>query len=264
MLRLALVKTVPAKGDLEANCARLSAVLDAIVPHAPDVVITPEGFLEGYVATEPEVTADNLARFAVDPADSPYLHAVSAWSAQRRSWLIFCCARLSGGGVANSAVILNRDGALAGVYDKVHCQTHDRKYVAGTALPVFPSDFGPFGVMICADRRWPETVRTLALKGARIIFNPSWGMHDERNLHMVQTRSYESEVFIAFVHPQQALVCGPRGEIVLNETHDDSLFSVIDIDLSEVDGVRSGASAHLRDRRPDVYNVGQAGEGHAE
>ena len=48
-------------------------------------------------------------------------------------------------------------------------------------------------------------MRTLALKGARIIFNPTYGMHDR---HMMQTRSYESEVVIAFCHPAQSLVTG--------------------------------------------------------
>jgi N-carbamoylputrescine amidase len=142
---------------------------------------------------------------------------------------------------------------LAGLYDKVHCQTHDQKYLPGQSLPVFQSDFGPFGVMICADRRWPETVRTLALKGARVIFNPTYGMHDERNLHMMQTRSYESEVFIAFTHPGQALVTGPKGQIVCNEVSPAKPFVLSQIDLSEVDQIRSAEHSHLQDRRPDVY-----------
>ena len=69
---------------------------------------------------------------------------------------------------------------MVGSYDKTHCQNTDAKYLEGRSLPVFQSDFGTFGVMICADRRWPETVRTLAAKGARVIFNPTYGMHDAR------------------------------------------------------------------------------------
>jgi len=48
----------------------------------------------------------------------------------------------------NAAVIINRKGDFAGRYDKVHCQAHDRKYAAGTELPVFEADFGTFGVII--------------------------------------------------------------------------------------------------------------------
>ncbi|MBN1876360.1 MAG: hypothetical protein JXA33_19200 [Anaerolineae bacterium] len=63
----------------------------------------------------------------------------------------------------------------------------------------------------CADRRWPETVHTLALQGARVIFNPIYGMHNDLNRCMLRTRAYESEVCIAFTHPGQALITGPRG-----------------------------------------------------
>ena len=107
--------------------------------------------------------------------------------------------------------------------------------------------------MICADRRWPETVRTLALRGARVVFNPTFGMHDERNLRMMQTRSYESEVFIAFTHPEQALITGPRGQVVSNETSGDVTHAVCEVDLAEADEVRAAPMAHLRDRRPEVY-----------
>lgn len=254
-LRVAQVRVRPVKGNLEANRRLLMAALDEVVSHQPDVVITPECFLDGYVVTETYVTRETLTRYAVDPESSAYTAQASDWAASCRSWLIYGCARRVPEGVTNSALVFDRSGALAGTYDKVHCQTHDRKLVPGQGLPVFESDFGRFGVMICADRRWPETVRTLALKGARIVFNPTYGMHDERNLWMMRTRSYESEVFIAFTHPVQSLLTGPRGELLCNESFHRASFSVTEIDLSEVETVRSGPSAHLRDRRPDVYEM---------
>jgi N-carbamoylputrescine amidase len=127
------------------------------------------------------------------------------------------------------------------------------KFLRGEALPVFSAEFGTFGVMICADRRWPETVRTLALKGARILFNPTYGMSDERNLHMMQTRSYESEVFIAFAHPGQSLVTGPAGEVLCNQCDEHQSFALCEVDLSRADALRSSPSSHLRDRRGDLY-----------
>jgi predicted amidohydrolase len=96
-------------------------------------------------------------------------------------------------------------------------------------------------------------VRTLALKGARIIFNPTYGFHDEKNRRMMQTRSYESESFIAFTHPREALVTDPTGEIVVDITSEDVGFAVSEVDLTLVDRIRSGPSAHLRDRRSDLY-----------
>ena len=253
ILRIAQIRIVPEKGDLPGTHGKLMAVLSEISRDAPDVVVTPVCFLDGYVATEPRITSERLREYAVDPSVSPCVKEVSRWAASASAWVIFGCSRLSPAGVYNSALIFDRRGASRGWYDKVHCQTHDQKFIPGDTLETFDSDFGPFGIMICADRRWPETVRSLALRGARIIFNPTYGMHDERNLQMMRTRSYESEIYIAFTHPKQSLLTGPKGEIVCDETGGDSGYSVSEIDLSNVDSVRSGESAHLRDRRPDVY-----------
>ncbi len=255
-IRIAQVKVYPLKGDLDGNHTRLLRVLEMIASHSPDVVITPEGFLDGYVATASYVTKETIAQYAIDPVRSPYVSDIATWAAHYNAWVVFGCARRESEDVYNTALIFDRAGEWVGTYDKVHCQTHDKKYRPGQSLPVFQADFGPFGVMICADRRWPETVRTLVLQGARVIFNPTYGMHDERNLHMMQTRSYESEVFIAFTHPAQALVTGPKGEIVLNEVSENVSFAITEIDLAEVDVARAGPSAHLRDRRPDVYVMG--------
>jgi len=256
-IRLAQVKVIPEKGNLEANHRRLMGVLAELAEEKLDVVVTPEGFLDGYVATEEQVTRQTIGRYAVDPNDSPYVREAAGWAARHRAWLILGCARVTQEGVTNSALVLDRAGKLAGVYDKVHLQRHDQKYMPGQALPVFPSDFGPFGVMICADRRWPETVRTLVLKGARVILNPTYGFHDEKNLRMMCTRSYESEVWIAFTHPEQALVTGPQGEIVLNETSPGVAFAMSEIDLAAVDRVRAQESSHLKSRRPDLYECGE-------
>ena len=253
ILRIAQIKVVPVKGDIQANFEILMSVLGEIETGDPDIVVTPECFLDGYVSTEDRVTSENIKEYAVDPLDSPFVSGVSRWAAAASTWVVLGCTRLSPEGAYNSALIIDRNGALRGAYDKTHCQTHDGKYLPGQKLAVFDSDFGPFGVMICADRRWPETVRSLALQGARVIFNPTFGMHDERNRCMMRTRSYESEIFIAFTHPGQSLLTGPSGEIIADETAENLPFIISEIDLSEVDRVRSGESAHLRDRRPELY-----------
>lgn len=259
MLRIAQVKVYPEKGDLESNYQSLLSLLEELPAYRPDVVITPECFLDGYISTDKTISAEDIGTYAIDPANSPYAQGISRWAAKNSAWFVFGCTRAAPEGNYNTALIFDRGGNLAGLYDKVHCQAHDKKYRPGNSLPVFSSDFGPFGVMICADRRWPETVRSLALKGARIIFNPTYGMHDERNLHMMQTRSYESEVFIAFTHPAQALVTGPRGEIVCNMTDEVHNFAIVEVDLSEVDRIRSSEHSHLKDRRPEVYMLEEQG-----
>ena len=252
-IRVAQIKVYPEKGRLRENYELLMSVLDKVRHCMPDVVVTPECFLDGYVCTESHVNSENIFDYAIDPGDSCYVEGVSAWARQQKSWFIFGCMRKADGQAYNSSIVLDRSGTIKGFYDKTHCQTHDKKYAAGNHLNVFEGDFGTFGVMICADRRWPETVRTLATKGATVIFNPTYGMHDERNRHMMQTRSFESEVYIAFTHPRQSLLTGPTGDIVCNLTENDEQFAISEIDLGIVGEVRMGESAHLKDRRSELY-----------
>ncbi len=252
---MAQVKTYPAKGDLPANFQRLMHLLDEMAPERPDVVVTPECFLDGYVTTEDHVTSENLRGYAVDPATSRSTQHVGTWAAQHNAWVVLGCARAAPEGVFNSALIYNRAGELAGIYNKVHCRGHDRKYVAGSSLPVFESDFGPFGVMICADRRWPETVRAMALKGARVIFNPTYGNYGEMNNCLMRTRSFENEIFIAFTHPAQALITDPRGRIVEDHMSPNSAWAITEIDLAEVDAKRASEKSFLATRRLDVYGA---------
>ena len=120
---------------------------------------------------------------------------------------------------------------LTGVYHKTHLQTHDRQFDAGQSLPVFESPWGPLGVMICADRRWPETARVLRLQGARLILCPSDGMAHEANEWWMRTRAYENDCFIAFAHPRTSFVADPAGNLAGRLVGAKGDVLAIDIDL---------------------------------
>ncbi len=250
-IRVAQIKVYPQKGQMAANHRKLMSVLNDIEKAGKiDVVVTPEGFLDGYVSTESSVTKADMVNYAIDPATSEYALEASAWAKRNGTWLIYGCTRREKDQVFNTALIFDRSGALVGMYDKLHLQKHDLKYTPGRHLNVYASDFGPFGVMICADRRWPETARTLTLRGARVIFNPTYGMRGDLNLCMMRTRSYENGIFIAFTHPGQSLITGPEGNVVCNNAEEAKTYVITEIDLSKALANKGG---HLVDRRPDIY-----------
>jgi len=252
-IRIAQVKVYPEKGNMRANHTSMMKILaDIENNHTVDVVVTPEGFLDGYVSTEKSVSKEDMVQYAINPLTSRYTRAVSNWARRNKSWVIYGCTRKVANGVFNTALIYNRTGGLVGMYDKLHIQTHDYKYLPGQHLNVYESDFGLFGVMICADRRWPETTRTLTLKGARVIFNPTYGMHGDLNLCMMRTRAYENGIFIIFTHPGQSLITGPKGEIVCNNKDKNQSYTITEIDLSKALADKSG---HIIDRRTDVYRL---------
>jgi predicted amidohydrolase len=251
-IRVAQIKVYPDKGKMEVNHRRLNNILKDIEKEAVDVVVTPEGFLDGYVSTEKSVKKEDMIGYAIDPQTSDYSRSVSRWARQNKAWVIYGCTRKAADGVFNTALIYNRRGLLVGKYDKLHLQTHDHKYTPGKHLHVYESDFGLFGVMICADRRWPETPRTLTLQGARVIFNPTYGMHGELNLCMMRTRSYENGIYIVFTHPGQSLITNHRGAVVCNNEDKNKTYTVTEIDLSRAPANKGG---HIVDRRPDVYKL---------
>ena len=97
----------------------------------------------------------------------------------------------------NSAALVGPKG-MAGVYRKVHLFARETLFFAPGDLgfPVFDLPFGKVGMMVCFDWIYPESARTLALKGAQIIAHPS-------NLVMAYcpdamiTRCLENKVFAA-------------------------------------------------------------------
>jgi N-carbamoylputrescine amidase len=141
------------------------------------------------------------------------------------------------------------------VYHKTHLQTHDLQYAAGQSLPVWPTAWGKVGIMICADRRWPETARTLRLQGARLILNPTYGFHNDLNEAMMRTRAYENQCFIAFAHPQQSLVTDPSGRVIAKENAAASEQSVPRVLICDIDLSQAKDDNHLRDRRPEIYRA---------
>ncbi len=252
-IRVAQIKVYPEKGQMEVNHKKMAEILkDIEKERAVDVVVTPEGFLDGYVSTEKSVGKEDMVRYSIEPHTSEYARSVSKWAMENKAWVVYGCTRKAADGIFNTALIYNRKGRLVGMYDKLHLQTHDRKYTPGKHLRVYESEFGPFGVMICADRRWPETARTLTLQGARVIFNPTYGMHGELNLCMMRTRSYENGIYIVFTHPGQSLITNPRGGIVCNNEDADKRYTITEIDLSKAPANKGG---HIVDRRPDVYKL---------
>ena len=242
---------VPKKWDLKANFGVFLEIVEEASEAGVDLLVTPECWLDGYASPDKNSTRERLKKeVAQDLETSPYLATVSRKAREKGMHILFCFTLIDGDRLFNTAGLWGPDGRLIGLYHKTHLQSHDLQFDPGPSLPVFPTPWGPVGVMICADRRWPETARTLRLKGAKLILNPSYGMHHDRNQMWMQTRGYENQCFIAFTHPVQSLLIGPEGEVVERVDGDSPGLLVRTIDLS-----RARDDNHIRDRRPELYGV---------
>ncbi len=248
VVRVGQMRGVPVKWDLDANMRVFEEQVQAAGALDADVFITPECWLDGYAAPDPESTPERLRKIAQPLEGSRYLDRVAELADELNLWICFGFSSLEDNEIFNTCGLWNREGALVGVYHKTHIQTHDRQYSIGMGLPVWGSEWGKLGMMICADRRWPETVRTLRVQGARLILNPTYGMHGDWNLQIMQVRAWENQCFIAFTHPEQTLLLDPGGDVVTRVDSGEPGVSVTEIDLREAKD-----DNHILDRRPELY-----------
>jgi predicted amidohydrolase len=247
-IRLGLFTAMPVKWDLKANWRTFERTLEAHADERPDLVITPECFLDGYVAAAKDWTLERFETVAQDFNSSPYLAKVRELAEKHRMYILFGYTEKRGAKFYNAALLVDRNGRNVGQYYKTHLQNHDLRFTPGDDLPVFNTAWGKMGVLICADRRWPETARVLRLRGARLVLIPSYGMWHIDNEWWMRTRSYENENFLAFAHPNVAFVTDPKGAVVGKLQSNVPGMLVCDIDLSQVTDTR-----HIRDRRPELY-----------
>ncbi len=249
-LRLALMHGVPEKWNVEKNFATFLTQLDDASAQKADVFITPECWLDGYAAPDKTSTIEKLRTVAQDLETSTYLLRVAEEAKKRGMMICFGFTSIEYDKLFNTAGLWDAQGNRIGLYHKTHLQTHDLQYSPGEGLPVWDSAFGKVGIMICADRRWPETPRTLRLEGARLILNPTYGFAGDMNEAIMRTRSFENQCFIAFTHPSTSLVTGPGGKVLAKWEGDTPGVTICDIDLAQAKD-----DNHLRDRRPEIYGA---------
>jgi predicted amidohydrolase len=255
-VNMGLVQILPRKWDLDGNWARAKQLLENLDPGETDLIITPECLVDGYAASQaPKDPADGwpdrqrwLRECAIEVDSSQIIGEASKIAGRLGSYLVLGFTQALGDGkAANAAGVFDRDGELIVTYHKTHLQNHDLSFEAGGSLEVIDADFGRFGVLICADRRWPEAMRCLRLMGAEMVANPTYGMHGDLNRAMMRTRAYENGFFIAFAHPQLSMVIGPGGDVEVEEESAVDTFVEHTVDLDHV------RDDHVRDRRVDLY-----------
>jgi len=243
-ITVGMIKVVPEKWRPDANMVALERLVPEVAGAGAQLVITPECFVDGYVIHAEDWTPERFAAVCEPGPDGPRATRLRELAAESGVWLVAGLSEQRADGFYNTAHVIAPDGAFVGQYDKM--QVHPR-YRYGRHLPVFETDFGAIGVMICADRRWPEIMRSLRVRGARLIAMPTYGMSGPRNAMWMQTRAYENACWVCFTHPMESLVCDPTGEVAAHLVGDtEFLLHTCDLDVA-------GDAKMLDERHPDVY-----------
>lgn len=133
--------------------------------------------------------------------------------------------------VYNTSVLIGRDGRLVGKYRKIALPREeiDGGITPGNEFPVFDTDFGRIGMMICWDVFFPEVARQIALKGAEIIFMPIWG----GDLTLAKARAIENQIYlVSSTYDMKTGVFDKTGNLIVEGT-EDSPVAIVDIDLNQ-------------------------------
>ncbi len=133
---------------------------------------------------------------------------------------------------ASWAFLWDRTGKVVGKY-------RISQYGASTKLPVFKTDFGVIGLILCGDIYSQEITRALALQGAEIVLcgSQSWGASGQYNQWMQQARAIDNRVYMAVAHyptseiSERSYVIDPYGYPVAATPYWSDAVCSADVDL---------------------------------
>ena len=222
---LARIATVCQAGfaspSVDGNRLHMMGLLDLALRQKPDLVCLPETFNSAGV---PRSTIAQVA----ESLPGPTTDAAAQRARQGGCYVICPLVTRRDGQCWNSAVVIDRQGAILGVYDKLHPVTSSCDYTTfeegtqpGSAAPVFDLDFGRVGIQICFDIQFPAGWASLAEQGARLVFWPS----AYNGGFPLQTYAWRHHYYVvSAVHTNTARIIDPCGA-VLAET--DALMNLV-------------------------------------
>lgn len=225
--------------DKQANFRRIEPMIREAAGGGAKIVCTTECFLDGYAIADKSIPLDSYRALGEPIPDGKYFRRLADLARELRIHLIAGMLEADGDMRYNTAVVIGPDGNLIGKYHKQRLDHEAVRNTAGREAPVFETEYGKLGVMICADRRTPGIVRTLCDNGADFLICPSGGMFGPKsNDHILQARSKENGKHIIFVHPAEFLVTAPDGSIVQQTVLGDKLLIGPDEAGKEADSQR--------------------------
>jgi predicted amidohydrolase len=202
------------RADKEANYRRIEPLIREAARHGAQLVVTTECFLDGYSAEDRTISEEEYRALGEPIPGGPYFQRLAALARELKIYLVAGILEADGKERFNTAVFIGPDGTLLGKYHKQRMDEEIARNTPGKVSTVHDTPFGKMGILICADRRYPDVVRRFRENGAEFLICPSGGMFgSKKNDPIVQSRSKENRIPIVFVHPAEFLVTNPDGSI---------------------------------------------------
>lgn len=161
-IRVAAAQTSELIGELEQASKQVVDLVERAKDFGARLICFPEGYLQGYVLSENHIQSMALS------SDSPEIQNLIASLPKHAPTLIIGFIESHADGFSNSAAVI-QDKRLVGCYRKVHLLSDETVFTSGHSCPVFETDGLKFGIAICNDMNFPETVGQFRDCGADLV-----------------------------------------------------------------------------------------------
>jgi N-carbamoylputrescine amidase len=285
--RVGLVQ-MSATPDPEKNLQRAIDRLHQAAAKGAQIVCLPELFQTQYFCQREDAALFDLAESIPGPTTA----RLSDVAKQLKIVLIASLFERRAAGVYhNTAVMIDADGSLRGIYRKMHIPDDPLYYEKFYFTPgdlgfrAFDTQVGRVGTLVCWDQWYPEGARLTALQGAQVLFYPTaigWHPAEKEQFGAAQYDAWQTiqrahaianGVYVAVVNrvgfeegdirgnkaPGNGLefwgasfLADPFGRVIANASHDKEEILVGDVDLRALEDIRRNWP-FLRDRRIDAY-----------
>ena len=268
--------------DPAANLKKTLALTERAAKQGANIICTQELFRSQYFCQNEDHENFKLA----EPIPGPSTQAFQKIAKKHGVVIVASLFEKRASGLYhNTAVIIDADGSLLGIYRKMHIPDDPLYYEkfyftpGDTGFRAWNTKFGKIGVLICWDQWYPEGARLTAMQGAEILFYPTAiGWHPEEkaeygvNQHgawetIQRSHAVANGCYVAAINRigletpiggpgiefwGQSFVAGTSGQILAKASIDREEIMLVPIELDKVDVTRTHWP-FLRDRRIDAY-----------
>ncbi|WP_317323643.1 carbon-nitrogen hydrolase [Leyella lascolaii] len=270
--------------DVRANMRHIAEGIERLADDGAQLVVLQELHNSLYFCQTEDVDNFNLAEPVPGPSTEFY------GGLARRFGVVIVTSlfeKRAAGLYHNTAVVMERDGSIAGKYRKMHIPDdpayYEKFYFTPGDIGFHPIDtsVGRLGVLVCWDQWYPEAARLMALQGAEILVYPTAIGYADSDTPDEQERQREAWTTVQRGHAVanglpvvtanrvgfepdpsgqtkgisfwgSSMAVGPQGEMLWRAGRDEEESVVIDIDMSRCEQVRRWWP-FLRDRRIEEY-----------
>ena len=252
-------------GDKNHNLKKMEKNIKEAKKERADLVIFPELSLTGYVCR------DLVYELAEVVPNGQSVSQIESIAKRENVHVIFGMIEKSSRANAvlhNTAVLIGPEGFI-GKYRKMYLPTHSvfeekRYFRPGYQTPVFETEIGKIGLIICYDIYFPEIARLLRVKGAQLIACISAVPSIRRGFFETLTtaRAIENTVFIAFSNlagiedglqfSGGSRIIAPSGSLISQAKYDEEDVIMARINYSDTTRVEAFIPT-LRDLRPELF-----------